>query len=715
MPSNTDEFRAEALRFQELGYYCKHDPKSISGRRYWIEQARRSIEGYNIGRDWIPGYFYWYLNFCQIPIAEADDEILLPGADAVRGERVMDFPDFWDGDYDYFHYLEEAEERGLHAAVIKTRRRGYSYKGGAMLNRNFYLIPNSKSYAVAAQEAFLLGDGLLTKAWSHMDFVDTHTPFGKRRQYYNTKMHRRASKQEKRSGIPIETGYMSEIMGVTLKDDPDKIRGKAGKLMLWEESGSNRHLLRSWNTALPAFSQDRITYGLMIAFGTGGDDASEFMSLEELFFKGSGYKVHMIPNVWSKHAGKESTCGYFASDYKNRQGHIDKDGNSDIVGALAEIEEERAKVKEESKNPQHYTRWLAEHPITPEEATMRVHGNTFPVKDLKEVLARVEANPKTYAGSEWVGVLVSDHDNKTFKWQPDPDVMPINNFPLLDDSNIDGGIVIYEQPIKATDTGRPFFGRYISGCDPVDDDWDPDMDSESLLSAFILDTFTDRIVAEYSGRPESTEIYYENLRRLLIYYNALCNYEQNKKGLYSYLGNRNCEYLLADTPAILREQGITDFKGSGNRSKGTMASTPVKTYGKKLINSWMLRKAYGEDEDSGIRNLDKIRSIPLLKEAIYYSPKGNYDRIDALAMVMILREDRVRITERIIEKRKKKTQDKFFSRNLTGNKSYDNDYFVKVMKDRDRKYTKFTDKIQQDGHIGQEIKHNSLPEEVNQK
>jgi len=34
-----------------------------------------------------------------------------------------------------------------------------------MLNRNYYLIPASKSYAVASEKEYLINDGLLSKAW----------------------------------------------------------------------------------------------------------------------------------------------------------------------------------------------------------------------------------------------------------------------------------------------------------------------------------------------------------------------------------------------------------------------------------------------------------------------------------------------------------------------------------------------------------------------
>jgi len=42
------------------------------------------------------------------------------------------------------------------------------------------------------------------------------------------------------------------------------------------------------------------------------------------------------------------------------------------------------------------------------------------------------------------------------------------------------------------------------------------------------------IVAEYTGRPATAEDYYENVRKLLLYYNARLLYENQWKGLATY-------------------------------------------------------------------------------------------------------------------------------------------------------------------------------------
>lgn len=47
-------------------------------------------------------------------------------------------------------------------------------------------------------------------------------------------------------GNEVELGYKSDIIGVTLKDNPSSIRGKKANLILFEEGGSMSELAAAW-------------------------------------------------------------------------------------------------------------------------------------------------------------------------------------------------------------------------------------------------------------------------------------------------------------------------------------------------------------------------------------------------------------------------------------------------------------------------------------
>ena len=84
-------------------------------------------------------------------------------------------------------------------------------------------------------------------------------------------------------------------------------------------------------------------------------------------------------------------------------------------------------------------------------------------------------------------------------------------------------------------------------------------------------------------------------------------------------------------------------EGFGNKAKGTNASAPINAYAKNLLRSWLLKPTPmiqtidGEDKEVMVPNLYKIRSRALLKELITYNNEGNFDRISAMGMLMLLR------------------------------------------------------------------------------
>jgi len=656
---NADEFTVAAQHFKEFGAYTNHpvntSPKS-KWYKFWVEEARRSVYGYNIGRDYIPGYFYWYLNYCPIekavPIEDADKEsiftlnennlsysddddifgLTIPDEDdydTFMAERVTSFPDYWDYDYKYFHYLNEAEINGEHAAVLKTRGRGYSYKGGSMLNRNFYLLPRSKSYAFANEKEYLISDGLLTKTWDMMGHIETHTPWGKRKARTDTMMHKKASYLKMHKGIQSELGFLSEIIGVSFKNNPDKARGKRGKLILWEESGVFPDLLRAWNIALSSMAQGRMVYGLMVAFGTGGTDTDDLLGLETLYSRGKGYKVYMIPNKIEPEMGYDKT-GFFVGEQHNNEAAMDKNGNSLVDKAMGMIETDREQILKDSQNRESYLRYIAEKPTKPSEALLQIGSNMFPIDLLKQHKAYLLTHKSTWLDSTWIGDLMPNPETGEPEFKLAPTMSIIDHYPHDDIMDWSGAIAIYEPPIKNRDGIIPF-GRYISGNDNYDHD---DATTSSLGSTFILDRITERIVAEYTGRPITADRFYERNRMLLEYYNARQNFENNLRGLEQHMRKVRKDHLLVDTPEIIKDK-VADARVL-NRKKGTPGTAPIKKYGMQRILEWLLREV---EKGTGIYNLHKIRSIALLDELIYWNSKGNFDRVDALIYLFILHED----------------------------------------------------------------------------
>lgn len=265
---NSNKFREPALQFIATGHYCQYPVGTTEYFQYWDTQMERSKNGYTADDgDYISGYNYFYLNFCPIQRIVYKQVAGTDGTVKIKKTRELQFPDFYDYDYYFFTAVQQAEDEGKHLCALKSRRKGYSYKNAAMACRNYYLIPNSKTYIYASNKQYLTEDGILTKAWDYIDFIDKHTAWGKKRSV-NTQMRKRAGFFTKDEyGNEIEGGYKSEIIGVTLKDNPQNVRGKAGKLIIFEEAGSFSELGAAWEIARPSVEQDGVAFGLMIAFG----------------------------------------------------------------------------------------------------------------------------------------------------------------------------------------------------------------------------------------------------------------------------------------------------------------------------------------------------------------------------------------------------------------------------------------------------------------
>lgn len=630
---NSNKFRQAAIHFQDHGLYCFSPVGTTEYLDYWDREMVRCVEGYTADDgDWISGYNYFYLNYCPILRLVEFEYKDRHGKIKMRREKTREFPDFYDYDYYYFCAIQEAEDEGSHMVVLKSRGKGYSFKGGSMLDRNFYLIPNSKSYAIASETEYLVRDGLLTKAWDYMDFIDEHTAWSKKRQVTNTKMHRKASIITTDSmGSRIEVGYKSEIIGVTLKNDPNRARGKRGKLILWEEAGSFKDILQAWQIARPSVEEDGVAFGLMCAFGTGGDEGSRFDGLKELFYNPAGYNVQSFPNIWDE-SSDGNKCAFFVPVYANMSVlddsglrlFMDKNGNSLKQKAIDYSLVQRQKVIDGSSDSRAIDRYIAENPITPQEAVLELTGNIFPKKELMIQLASIRTNKKMQSYKQ-VGDL--DYVNGELVWTIKKNG-DINKYPLGRDDSHEGSIVIWEHPEK--DASNQL---YIAGCDPYDHD---KAGTNSLGATFIykrfqdFESYYDILVAEYTGRPDTAEDYYENVRKLLIYYNARLLYENERKGIFPYFTQKHSDYLLADQPDIIND---IIGKSTVQRRKGIHMNVQIKDYGEGLIKEWL-----NEEYAPGKKTLTKILSEPLLEELIQYNDKGNFDRVIALIMVMIYRQ-----------------------------------------------------------------------------
>ena len=636
---DADYFRQPALHFLKYGCYTFLKPNSNPNsefRRHWDEEKRRCYEGYVRESDgeWVTGFNYWFMNYCPMMV----NKLIEGRKKAIRTEA---FPFFFEGIYWRFHYLWQAREGGKHAIELAKRGCAKSYSLAAIMSHNLILGESEESnrrvitVLTAYQKEYLKDDkdGTLSKFKPSINFSFANTPFP--HLMLKNSPNEMSWQMGYKDEYGVEKGSLNQVLAVSAKDDSEKLRGKRGWI-LFEEMGSFKGLLSLYDITRKSVEDGDYTFATMYLVGTAAESESDFSSAKTLLYNPDGYNILSIDNVFDRPKQGKPKFGFFFPSYINRAGCYNKDGVSDVVKALIEILIARYKAKY-SADPKSVLRVIAEDPITPAEAIIKVKAAYFPITALTERLSQLDQDVHAY-DDVYIGKLVQNSNGVEFT--PTSDV-PIRKFGVKNDTP--GAIEIYEMPEKDR-SGKVPHTRYIIGHDPVDND---QAESSSLSSTFVLDLWTDKIVAEYTGRQSFADDNFEIVRLLCLFYNAKCLYESNKKGIFAYFSKMNCTHLLADTPEFLRDKQLIKYSSFGSNAKGVNASAAINAYANNLIRDWLMKPVTiiqnidGENVEVTIYNLNFLRNRALIEELIAFNPEINVDRIRALGMVMLYREEKM--------------------------------------------------------------------------
>ena len=428
---------------------------------------------------------------------------------------------------------------GYHMIVGKSRRKRYSYKDGAIC-ANVYNTQRSAQIIIGAfEKKFLYPKGTMGMASDYLNFLNEHTGWAKSRDYVDKVDHKRASYAEKRNGITIEKGYMSEIFALTFKDNPDAARGKDGKIFLLEEAGAFPNLKDSFNAIVPALGAGRFITGQIIIFGTGGDMESGTVDYADMFYNPIAYRIMPFINIWDENADN-TTCGFFHPVTWNMEGFYDSQGNSDVEGAT-EFELERRKEKMEAASSSTIVeKHMQEFPFSPSEAFLTVSTNNFPVVELRSQLNKVRSEHlQTTKGTP---VYLERKEGKVVA-RPDLEgkLKPIYNYKVKQD-DISGCPIIYEYPVDSAPKGL-----YKIGFDPYQQDEGSSLAAIYVYKSIHSGTYSKNIiVAEYVGRPQEADDVSRIVSMLADLYNAEIMHENEVSHVKNYF--RRIKRL--DQPAV---------------------------------------------------------------------------------------------------------------------------------------------------------------------
>lgn len=635
---DADYFRQAALFYLKNDCYTKLRPNSNPNseyRKYWREELRRCREGLIRQSDgmYVTGFLYWFLNYCPMMVnfyKEGQKK-------AIRKES---FGFFFEGIWWRSIYLYNAREQGHHAIELAKRGCAKSYFLATIMSHNLIVGESEATHKrcitvlTAAQKEYLKDDkdGTLNKFIPELSFVIDNTPFP------NLLLKNSPNEMSWQMGYKKPNGAiggsMNQVLGVSAKDDSDKLRGKRGWI-LYEEMGTFDGLLELYDVTRKSVEDGDYTFACMYLVGTANNKESSFLSAKKLLYAPNSYNIQSVPNVYDKKGSGKDTFGFFFPAYINRAGCYNKDGISDVIKALLQVLMARYKAKH-GADPTSVLRVIAEDPITPAEAIIKVKDAYFPVASLQERADTLDKNPSLY-DDIYVGELYTTSTGE-IAFRPTDDI-PIRTYPV--DNDTKGALEIYSMPKKDRE-GKVFNDRYIIGVDPYDND---QAESHSLYSIFVLDTFVDNLAAEYTGRTNFADEAHDMVLKLCIFYNAKALYESNKKGLYSYMEKTRNTFRLADTPEYLRDKQLVKYSSFGSNAKGVNVSANINNFANRLIRDWLLMKVPievkqedGHIEIQEVPKLYTLKTRALIEEAIQFNPDINVDRIRALGILMLYRE-----------------------------------------------------------------------------
>ena len=455
---DTYKWKEKAIFFKERGYYTDYVEDTHDWLDFWEKEEEKILNGTYIDGWYIPGLYYFYLNY--LPIFRKQD-------------NIYDFPDVYDSDYHTYLCLEHAVFLNQDFCVIKKRQSGFSLKFCVPLIRELFFSRGSPNYIATYEEAQVL------KAWSEIiepykEHLNTHTPWYRDLNPSKPLNWRTAKEVINESGRKLTVGRKNTLKGLVLSKSPSKGVGGSAKWIFADESGVNPVLSTFKGYISPMIKYGNVKTGTLIISGAVGELKHLEGGLKEYITYPEKNGFYAVDNIWDKNnefAGKK--CGFFVpeswayfgkdddpeSEYFG-QPFIDEHGNSFVERATEYILKQRNglvpnSIVEASKFD------ISQAPLTLSECFQYRGENIFPLELLNPQIERVERKEihGTYID------LYEDQNKQIKKTILDKySNRAILNHPIDPKSkNKEGVIQIWEMPPSI----RPPYGVYWAGVDIV--------------------------------------------------------------------------------------------------------------------------------------------------------------------------------------------------------------------------------------------------------
>lgn len=602
-------------------------------------EVEKILGGVRINGVFISGWLYWHLNHWWIRIDGKDNY-----GNSVRLESR---PILRDNEWIRAEALERCRIEKKGYMEIGARQTGKSEMEASFIGMNAIMFKNTQNVIVCGNDndLSLLKDKIdfgLKKLWEGISIprLDKTWRSNQIRLGYKSKN----GDDEIWSYLIIRNakdGYNTEVTA-----------GTTARSFIMDEVGKYP-FAQAYKAGEPAIKGDEGFRAIPILVGTGGSfengknaeefffnpDANNFLSFTD---EESGRKTCMfISGLYRNDCKEEMDLATYLR--KERNLNIEKDDElskikimvSNKEKALQKINEERETAK---KNPDRslYLKQVMYFPLKVEECFLTKTVNIFNVYVVKKHL-----NDLKVLGD--YGVPVELYEDDGVVRHVISDKQPITTFPTKHDDIKDAPILIYEFPISE----RPPFGLYVAGVDSYRQGRAEY--STSLGTVYIFkrqhnitgEKFQNMFVASYAARPEDKEVWNEQARLLIKYYNARTLCENDDISFIDYMISKNEAHLyLEPQPSWIKE--ISKYS-TVKRSYGIHRSNrEIVEFLHGCLKKYIEEPIIEEKDENGnvlrtVNGVNRILDIMLLEEIMKFNESsGNYDRIVAAELALAL-------------------------------------------------------------------------------
>lgn len=616
--------------FVRTGHYTRFRRNSRSWRAFWKEQFIRCKYGMTSHGYTITGDHYYFLNFYRLKDLDNVEE-------AGMGRQEI-FPNFLEGQYEWFHYLKLARKLRMNACMMKARGAGYSEIEASIISNSYNVIKGSINVCTAFAQTQL--DKLLEKVWANINWLYYNTDGGMAHlsQAKNSNYLRRASHYEIRDGQKIEVGWGSQIQGI-ITDKPGKLRGDRTDILMFEECGLWPQFTKAYTQADALVGQIGRQWGLRLMGGTGGETGPQMEGLRKMYYEPQLFGVLPYRHNFTKN-GEYAITSFFLPAFRtikelsllDSRGWLDDEDGKAYFNKTRDLK---------AQDPEEFTTFCAEYCFDGEEAFSLEGNNKFNKILIAEQLANIRIHkdsPKPERGTLEYIFKNGQHSRENItglRWI----------------KNNSGDVQIIEHPIwtqvSYDEEGNELKyekmnGLYVAGIDSID----LGMEDTSALTKdpsnfcivikrrqFGLKDPT--YVAIYKARPNDVRDAYKTAIKLLQYYNCKANLEATRVSMLSWAREKKYLNYFMYRPVATYPAGNNPKR----RTIGTPASVAIIDHQTDLIRDYVNDFCHN------------IWFEEMLDELSRYTDemKRKFDIIAAMGLCELGDEDMMGVTPRQIE------------------------------------------------------------------